>query len=127
MAGFVYIFSNPLYARIKIGKSKKDPTIDRISELNRETSNPEPFYCEYYAFVGDEHGLEQRIHQIFSDKRSRNNKEFFEVSIEAAYETVGIINKNRPPKNLLAGTPSLSILSSICFVYLITCEHGFGW
>mgnify|MGYP001270521783 CR=1 FL=1 len=41
MAGFVYIMSNPLFDRIKIGKSTKDPTKDRLNELNRETGIPE--------------------------------------------------------------------------------------
>ena len=93
MAGFVYIFSNPLYSRIKIGKSKKDPTIDRIKELNRETSNPEPFICEYYAFVGDENGLEQHIHKFFAEKRSRNNKEFFDVTVHDAINSIRKFSK----------------------------------
>ena len=54
MAGFVYILSNPLFTRIKIGK----PTKDRLNELNSETDTPEKYKCEYNAFVGDKHGLE---------------------------------------------------------------------
>ncbi|MDC0541111.1 GIY-YIG nuclease family protein [Paracoccaceae bacterium] len=81
MAGFVYIMSNPLFDRIKIGKSTKDPTKDRLDELNRETGTPEKYKCEYYAFVGDEHGLELAMHRQFSDRRPNARREFFEVGI----------------------------------------------
>ena len=84
MAGFVYIMSNPLFDRIKIGKSTKDPTGDRLDELNRETGTPEKYKCEYYAFVGDEHGLELAMHRQFSHQRPNPKREFFEVSIPEA-------------------------------------------
>ena len=84
MAGFVYIMSNPLFDWIKIGKSTKDPTKDRLNELNRETGIPEKYKCEYYAIVGDEHGLEFSIHKQFSHQRPNPKREFFEVSIPEA-------------------------------------------
>jgi hypothetical protein len=77
MAGFVYVMSNPAFPNlIKIGKSKKDPTNDRVSELN-QTGVPEPFKVEYYAFVGDNDGLETYIHSIFSENRPNSKREFF--------------------------------------------------
>ena len=52
MAGFVYVMSNPGFdGRVKIGKSIKDPTMDRVEELNSTTSVPEPFKVEYYCYV----------------------------------------------------------------------------
>jgi hypothetical protein len=43
LAGFVYVMSNPAFPdRIKIGKSKKDPTTDRVNELN-QTGVPEAY------------------------------------------------------------------------------------
>jgi len=81
MAGFVYVMSNPAPPNlIKIGKSKKDPTIDRVSELN-QTGVPEPFKVEYYAFVGDDDGLEIFLHSKFSQYRPNPKREFFAVSI----------------------------------------------
>jgi len=88
MAGFVYIFSNPLFSRIKIGKSTKDPTKDRLNELNRETGTPENYKCEYYVFVGDEHGLEMHMHKVFAAFRPQNNKEYFEVNILEAINRI---------------------------------------
>jgi hypothetical protein len=37
MAGFVYIMSNPAFPNLlKIGKSKKDPTTDRVNYSTRQ-------------------------------------------------------------------------------------------
>ena len=58
MSGFIYVMTNPAFPDlIKIGKSQKDPTTDRVNELN-QTGVPEPFKVEYYAFVGDENKFE---------------------------------------------------------------------
>ena len=88
MAGFIYIMSNPAFPdRVKIGKSKKDPTTDRVSELN-QTGVPEPFKVEYYAFVEDEDYLEQRVHSYFNTKRPNKNREFFSVGCAEAIDTI---------------------------------------
>lgn len=79
MAGFIYIMSNPAFPDLlKIGKSKKDPTTDRVSELN-QTGVPEPFKVEYYAFVEDEDYLEQAVHRYFDAQRPNKSREFFTV------------------------------------------------
>ena len=65
MAGFVYVMSNSGFdGRLKIGKSIKDPTGDRLVELNSSTSTPEPFKVEYYCYVDQFHKLEARVHKI---------------------------------------------------------------
>ena len=80
MAGFVYIMSNPAFPDlIKIGMSKKDPTKDRVSELN-QTGVPQPFKVEYYAYVEDESLLERLLHQKFEDERPNKNREFFSTN-----------------------------------------------
>ena len=84
MAGFIYIMSNPAFPNlIKIGKSKKDPTTDRVSELN-QTGVPEPFKVEYYAFVEDEDYLEQEVHRYFDAERPNKSREFFTVDCAEA-------------------------------------------
>jgi len=76
--------SNPAFPHLlKIGKSKKDPTIDRVSELN-QTGVPFPFKVEYFVMVGDESGLEKSLHMHFSNRRVNANREFFEVKLSAA-------------------------------------------
>ena len=79
MAGFIYIMSNPAFPDlIKIGKSKKDPTTDRVSELN-QTGVPQPFKVEYYSLVENENLLERLIHQHFENARPNKNREFFNI------------------------------------------------
>lgn len=88
LAGFIYIMSNPSQPnRLKIGKSKKDPTIDRASELY-QTGVPEPFKVEYYAFVEDEDYLEKTVHRYFSSKRPNKDREFFSVDCSLAIEAI---------------------------------------
>lgn len=80
--------SNPAFPNLlKIGKSKKDPTTDRVNELN-QTGVPEPFKVEYYAFVEDEDYLERVVHQEFAFQRPNINREFFSVKCIEAIEAI---------------------------------------
>jgi hypothetical protein len=84
MAGFVYVMSNPAFPHlVKIGKSTKDPTKERVNELNH-TGVPAAFKVEYFAFVVDEDGLERKLHAKFSEKRFSANREFFQIGISEA-------------------------------------------
>lgn len=88
MAGFIYIMSNPAFPNLlKIGKSKKDPTTDRVNELN-QTGVPEPFKVEYYAFVEDEDYLEKAVYRKFASKRPNKNREFFRVDCVEAIDAI---------------------------------------
>ena len=88
MAGFIYIMSNPAFPNLlKIGKSKKDPTTDRVNELN-QTGVPEPFKVEYYAFVEDEDYLEGVVHKRFAVSRPNKSREFFNIDCVAAIEAI---------------------------------------
>lgn len=80
--------SNPAFPNLlKIGKSKKDPTTDRVNELN-QTGVPEPFKVEYYAFVEDEDYLEKVVHRKFANKRPNKNREFFSVHCVEAIDAI---------------------------------------
>ena len=80
--------SNPAFPNLlKIGKSKKDPTTDRVNELN-QTGVPEPFKVEYYAFVEDEDYLERVVHQKFASERPNKNREFFSVDCVEAIDAI---------------------------------------
>ena len=88
MAGFVYIMSNPAFPNlIKIGKSRKDPTTDRVTELN-QTGVPQPFKVEYYALVENENYLEQKLHEFYDSQRPNKSREFFSVDCSEAIETI---------------------------------------
>jgi hypothetical protein len=91
MAGFVYVMSNPAFPHlVKIGKSTKDPTKERVSELNH-TGVPAAFKVEYFAFVTDEDGLERKLHSKFSQQRFSANREFFQIGIAEAILGIRII------------------------------------
>ena len=89
MAGFVYVMSNSGFdGRLKIGKSIKDPTKDRVEELNSTTSVPEPFKVEYYCFVEKFDKLEQEIHKRLADSRPNKRREFFQIGLMEAIATI---------------------------------------
>ena len=95
MAGFIYIMSNSAFPNlIKIGKSKKDPTIDRVHELN-QTGVPEPFKVEYYAFVEDEDYIERAVHEELASQRPNKSREFFSVKVHDAIRTVRDLAKQQ--------------------------------
>ena len=89
MAGFVYVMSNPAFdGRVKIGKSIKDPTADRVSELNNTTAVPEPFKVEYYCYVDNFDEIETKVHRLLSENRPNRGREFFHVEVNYAVETI---------------------------------------
>ena len=88
MAGFIYVLSNAAFPNLlKIGKSSKDPTTDRIQELN-STGVPTPFNCEYYIFCENFNEIELAVHKRLSDLRYNPNREFFRISILDAVEVI---------------------------------------
>ncbi|MDB4012356.1 GIY-YIG nuclease family protein [Planktomarina temperata] len=92
MAGFVYVMSNPAFdGRVKIGKSIKDPTADRVSELNNTTAVPEPFKVEYYCYVDNFDEIETKVHRLLSANRPNRGREFFHVEVNYAVETIQTI------------------------------------
>jgi len=80
--------SNPAFPNLlKIGMSSKDPTLDRINELN-STGVPHPFKCEYYAFVEDHDRLERVVHEVLRDDRENYQREFFKVDCAKAINII---------------------------------------
>ena len=67
--------------------SSKDPTLDRINELN-STGVPHPFNCEYYAFVEDHNRLEREVHKVLRDYRENYQREFFKVDCAKAINII---------------------------------------
>jgi hypothetical protein len=84
--GFIYILSNPSFKFLKIGFTLRDPAI-RITELNT-TGVPTPFEIIYEALVLNPEILEGKIHQELSEYRINDNREFFQVHKETAYNLV---------------------------------------
>lgn len=95
MAGFVYVMTNQAFpSLVKIGRSSRDPTIDRVSELN-QTGVPFPFKVEYYAFVSDAERVESLVHLALAKFRPNKSREFFEISVaDAIFYIRDIVEKN---------------------------------
>ena len=72
------------------------PTRDRASELY-QTGVPEPMRVEYYALVEDENLLERLVHKYFNSDRPNKNREFFNIDIPTAIETIREIAAKRSP------------------------------
>lgn len=107
MAGIIYILVNPFMPDVfKIGRTERNVE-DRIKELDT-TSMPGPFKCVYAAEVNDAIIVEKRIHKIFSDKRIRKNREFFEkISLEQLVEAIKLVEiREVTPKNDIFNEPS---------------------
>ena len=88
LSGFIYIVSNESMGNVlKIGMTTR--TINqRLTELNRSTTILSPFVLEAAYFTEDVCLVEKNIHEKLKHCRVRSNREFFDVSINAAEFTV---------------------------------------
>jgi hypothetical protein len=76
MADIVYVLTNEaMTGLVKIGFTTTSVE-QRIKELDT-TGVPLPFQCFYAAEIADCKRVEKLIHTVFSDKRVRENREFF--------------------------------------------------
>lgn len=89
--GIVYILTNdamPGYIKIGMTSDLKQ----RLSNLDN-TSIPLPFQCYYAAKVSNPRRIENRLHEAFGDRRTRKNREFFQIDpyrVKCALEMVAI-------------------------------------
>ncbi len=99
--GFIYIMSNPIFSdgRIKIGKSKSDPSSFRKDELY-STGVPTPFKIEYFAFVENYDSVEMQVHKRLDDKRPNKDREFFTSAITEAINTIREISNIKYEEDL---------------------------
>lgn len=90
MPNYVYVLSNEaMPGLVKTGFTTTSIE-QRIKELD-VTSVPLPFQCFYAAEIDDCKSVEKKLHVIFSDKRIRQNREFFRVDpnqVKAAVQLV---------------------------------------
>ncbi|MDA3778856.1 MAG: GIY-YIG nuclease family protein [Bacteroidales bacterium] len=79
----VYILTNEsMPGYIKIGFTHGE-VVDRIKQLDR-TGTPLPFEIHYASIVENAEKEERWLHSIFSDRRVRDNREFFKMNPELA-------------------------------------------
>jgi hypothetical protein len=83
MEGYVYVLVNPSFPNlVKIGKTVNDP-YDRANQLD-STGVPTPFIVVFAKKFENCHNAERSAHEYFKERRSRRNREFFEINTTQA-------------------------------------------
>jgi len=88
---WVYILSNPTQpGLLKIGYTKKLPE-ERAKQISSATGVALPYKVEwaYQCFNGEM--VEREVHHKLKAQRVNNSKEFFQISLEEAKETINLI------------------------------------
>ena len=90
---WVYILSNPTMPRMfKIGYTKNTPE-ERAKQISNATGVALPYKVEWAFHCYDGFGLEQEVHHKLDSYRVNNNREFFQVTLDEAKETITELGK----------------------------------
>jgi hypothetical protein len=91
----IYVMSNTsIPGLLKIGYTSK-PVEERCKELSKATGVPTPFKVEYiFRLYGRGEDLEKEVHRCLEHKRHSNRREFFDVTLKEAIETINKVSKN---------------------------------
>lgn len=94
---YIYILSNPSLPYLKIGRTKNKPEF-RTFDLSKSTSIPTDFILEYWDECKNSHICEEQIHEKLNLYRVSDSKEFFDIDLNLACETISntidFCNKN---------------------------------
>jgi|TARA_R100000081_G_C4794519_1_gene159903 hypothetical protein len=91
---WVYILSNPsLPNMLKIGYTKNEPEV-RAKQISASTGVALPYKVEwaFQCFNGEQ--LEQEVHHELETYRVNQNREFFDIPLDEAQETIVKLGKN---------------------------------
>jgi len=90
---WVYVLSNPTVPNmLKIGYTKNLPE-ERAKQLSNATGVALPYKVEWAFHCFDGFGLEQEVHHKLESYRVNNNREFFQVTLDEAKETIEDLGK----------------------------------
>jgi hypothetical protein len=91
----IYIMSNPTFpGLLKIGYTGKDIEIRR-KDLSSHTGVPTPFKVEFvYKLHARGEEMERELHKCLKEYRTSNQREFFDIPLKEAINTVKNIGKN---------------------------------
>ena len=94
--GWVYILSNPVFPEyLKIGLTTLDP-YTRAKQLSTGTGIPAPYVVAWMLYVSDCNAVERSTHIALDKYRNRNDREFFQLSLQTAIEAVEQIATDYP-------------------------------
>ncbi len=91
---WVYILSNPsLPNMLKIGYTKNEPEV-RAKQISASTGVALPYKVEwaFQCFNGEQ--LEQEVHRELETYRVNQQREFFDIPLDEAQETIVKLGKN---------------------------------
>jgi hypothetical protein len=91
---WVYILSNPsLPNMLKIGYTKNEPEV-RAKQISASTGVALPYKVEwaFQCFNGEQ--LEQEVHRELEIYRVNQQREFFDIPLDEAQETIVKLGKN---------------------------------
>lgn len=104
--GFIYVVVNPAFPKmVKIGHTLK-AVYERVYELSNSSGIPEKFIVAFEKEVSNPKIVESLIHKELDIFRVNPNREFFEISITQAINTVLKISKEYEIKPLENSTPA---------------------
>lgn len=90
---YVYVLSNPSYPQeLKIGYTKKHPEV-RAKQISRGTGVLYPFKVEWAFNCHNGEFLEREVHKHLAQHRVRNDREFFQVSLEEAKRVITLLGE----------------------------------
>lgn len=93
--GSVYVLSNPGHdALVKIGYTTRDAAT-RARELSAETGVPGDFEVEHEIEVANPERVEQVVHDRLADRKSTEDREFFEVDPDTARAAIDAVLASR--------------------------------
>lgn len=85
--GWVYVLDNPsMPGKVKIGFTERIPD-QRANELDA-TGVPTPFVLQFTALVERAFELERAVHAAMDENRIRQNREWFDISVDDAINAV---------------------------------------
>ncbi|WP_217521211.1 GIY-YIG nuclease family protein [Vibrio metschnikovii] len=95
ITGYVYVLSNPSMPNLlKIGYTERY-VYERVSELNT-TGVPVAFEVEAIFDSSNPYEDEKEIHNLLSEYRMSNNREFFSVDLENAIASIQMLLNRQP-------------------------------
>ena len=90
---WVYVLSNASQpGLLKIGYTKNTPE-ERAKQISNATGVALPYKVEWAFHCYDGFGLEQEVHHKLDAYRVNNNREFFQISLDEAKDTVADLGK----------------------------------
>ena len=90
---WVYVLSNPSHSHYKIGYTKNEPEI-RAKQISTSTGVALPYKVEFAFQCFNGEALEHEVHRKLEYCRVNQNREFFDISLSKAKETIVEIGKN---------------------------------